>query len=89
MPLDGFDPPFLLTRAGGGNVRHPDYVEPDGGGDGGGGGGLHGGHAVDPDTLPTSHTCFNQLVLPSYASDAVLREKLLFAVENAEGFHLS
>ena len=38
VPLDGFDPPFLLTRAGGGNVRHPDYVEPDtsgGGGDGG------------------------------------------------------
>ena len=48
------------------------------------------GHWIDPDTLPTSHTCFNQLVLPDcYASDAVLREKLLFAVENAEGFHLS
>ena len=85
MPLDGFDPPFLLTRAGGGNVRHPDYVEPE---EGGAGGGT--GHYIDPDTLPTSHTCFNQLVLPDcYASDAVLREKLLFACAHAGGFHLS
>ena len=38
--------------------------------------------------LPTSHTCFNQLVLPRYKSRPTLREKLVIAISNAEGFGL-
>ncbi|ESN94683.1 hypothetical protein HELRODRAFT_68680, partial [Helobdella robusta] len=38
--------------------------------------------------LPVSHTCFNQLVLPAYKSKKVLKQKLLVAIENAEGFGL-
>lgn len=37
--------------------------------------------------LPTAHTCFNQLDLPAYKSQEVLREKLLMAIrEGSEGF---
>jgi E3 ubiquitin-protein ligase HUWE1 len=37
--------------------------------------------------LPTAHTCFNQLDLPQYPSEEVLKEKLLIAVkEGSEGF---
>ncbi|XP_035996173.1 E3 ubiquitin-protein ligase NEDD4-like isoform X13 [Fundulus heteroclitus] len=39
-----------------------------------------------PDKLPRAHTCFNRLDLPSYESFEDLREKLLMAVENAQGF---
>ncbi|KAG9266274.1 E3 ubiquitin-protein ligase NEDD4-like isoform X5 [Astyanax mexicanus] len=39
-----------------------------------------------PDKLPRAHTCFNRLDLPSYESFDDLREKLLMAVENAQGF---
>ncbi|XP_048376314.2 E3 ubiquitin-protein ligase NEDD4-like isoform X4 [Stegostoma tigrinum] len=39
-----------------------------------------------PDKLPRAHTCFNRLDLPPYESFEDLREKLLMAVENAEGF---
>ncbi|EFN57786.1 hypothetical protein CHLNCDRAFT_21324 [Chlorella variabilis] len=42
----------------------------------------------DSDNLPTSHTCFNSLLLPEYASKDRLRAKLLTAVENAQGFGL-
>jgi hypothetical protein len=38
------------------------------------------------DKLPTSHTCFNQLVIPEYSSKDILRKKLLTAIENSEGF---
>lgn len=41
-----------------------------------------------PDNLPEAHTCFNQLVLPQYDSADVLREKLIIAISNAEGFGL-
>ena len=41
------------------------------------------------DSLPKAHTCFNQLVLPQYSSYEVLKEKILFAVANTEGFELS
>lgn len=44
---------------------------------------------LDPHALPRTHTCFNQLVLPEYESYAVLVEKLMFAIQNAEGFELS
>ncbi|XP_013421867.1 probable E3 ubiquitin-protein ligase HECTD2 [Lingula anatina] len=36
--------------------------------------------------LPMSHTCFNQLVLPNYKHKKTLKQKLLIAIQNAEGF---
>ena len=41
------------------------------------------------DSLPRSHTCFNQIVIPPYESADTLREKLLMAIENTSGFLLS
>jgi hypothetical protein len=43
-----------------------------------------------PDTehLPTAHTCFNVLLLPEYASQEKLRDRLAVAIANAEGFGL-
>ncbi|KAI3388995.1 hypothetical protein SNEBB_006649 [Seison nebaliae] len=38
--------------------------------------------------LPLAHTCFNHLVLPVYSSKKELKEKLLLAIQNAEGFGL-
>lgn len=46
--------------------------------------------ALVDQALPRAHTCFNQLVVPPYSSMAVLRDKLLYALENAsEGFHIT
>eukprot|EP01025_Chloroclados_australasicus_P013961 TRINITY_DN16532_c0_g1_i7.p1 TRINITY_DN16532_c0_g1~~TRINITY_DN16532_c0_g1_i7.p1 ORF type:complete len:1416 (+),score=180.93 TRINITY_DN16532_c0_g1_i7:478-4248(+) len=42
----------------------------------------------DTEKLPTSHTCFNILLLPQYSSKDKMRQKLLTAIENAEGFGL-
>ena len=40
-------------------------------------------------SIPVSHTCFDTLDLPTtYESETVLREKLLIALENNEGFGL-
>jgi len=37
--------------------------------------------------LPSAHTCFNQLDLPEYESEDIMREKLLIAIrEGSEGF---
>ncbi|KAJ8574666.1 hypothetical protein ON010_g4544 [Phytophthora cinnamomi] len=44
---------------------------------------------LDPQALPRTHTCFNQLVLPEYTSYETLVEKITFAITNAEGFELS
>lgn len=33
-------------------------------------------------TLPTSHTCFNMILVPAYGSIDALRQQLLFAVRN-------
>lgn len=41
-----------------------------------------------PDNLPEAHTCFNQLVLPEYENKEILRQKLIIAISNAEGFGL-
>lgn len=38
--------------------------------------------------LPISHTCFNQLCLPRYPDEETLKEKLIIAISNAEGFGL-
>ena len=32
--------------------------------------------------MPQAHTCFNQLDIPEYSSKAVLRERLLYAINN-------
>ena len=42
----------------------------------------------DSDRLPTSHTCFNVLLLPEYRSKERLKERLCVAIENAQGFGL-
>ncbi|DBA03405.1 TPA: hypothetical protein N0F65_002813 [Lagenidium giganteum] len=44
---------------------------------------------LDPQALPRTHTCFNQLVLPEYSSYETLVDKITFAIKNAEGFDLS
>ncbi|XP_072303900.1 ubiquitin-protein ligase E3A isoform X1 [Eucyclogobius newberryi] len=40
----------------------------------------------DTDRLPTSHTCFNVLLLPEYSGREKLRERLLKAITYAKGF---
>ncbi|XP_040192264.1 ubiquitin-protein ligase E3A [Rana temporaria] len=40
----------------------------------------------DTDRLPTSHTCFNVLLLPEYLSKEKLKERLLKAITYAKGF---
>ncbi|KAF9533161.1 hypothetical protein CPB83DRAFT_903141 [Crepidotus variabilis] len=40
----------------------------------------------DPLGLPRSHTCFNRLDLPPYTDYESLEQKLLFAIEETEGF---
>lgn len=42
----------------------------------------------DTERLPTSHTCFNTLLLPEYASKGKMAERLLTAITNAQGFGL-
>lgn len=42
----------------------------------------------DVKTLPEAHTCLNLLMLPQYPSEQIMREKLMFAVKNSEGFNL-
>lgn len=41
------------------------------------------------DGLPKSHTCFNQLVLPTYSTLELFRERLIFAIENCVEFELA
>ncbi|KNC49620.1 E3 ubiquitin-protein ligase [Thecamonas trahens ATCC 50062] len=40
----------------------------------------------DSDRLPTSHTCYNTILLPPYESKDKLRTLLIKALSNAEGF---
>jgi len=42
----------------------------------------------DTSKLPTSATCFNTLIFPSYSSKHQLAEKFKLAIENASGFGL-
>ena len=39
--------------------------------------------------LPAAHTCFNTLDLPPYQDPDTLREKLLLAIREAEGFGIA
>lgn len=41
---------------------------------------------MDTDALPRAHTCFNQIVLPPYSSAAKMKERLLFASRESQGF---
>jgi ubiquitin-protein ligase E3 C len=43
----------------------------------------------DGDKLPTASTCFNVLKLPTYSSEKVLRDRLLYAIEAGAGFELT
>jgi len=45
-------------------------------------------HGPDSDRLPSAHTCFNHLLLPEYQTKEKLRDRLLAAIHNAEGFGL-
>ncbi|XP_006143890.1 ubiquitin-protein ligase E3C [Tupaia chinensis] len=47
----------------------------------------HGGS--DLERLPTASTCMNLLKLPEFHDEALLRSKLLYAIECAAGFELS
>ena len=40
----------------------------------------------DSDRLPSSHTCFNVLMLPEYATKEKLDTLLRIAIQNSEGF---
>eukprot|EP00878_Enallax_costatus_P021950 GHUV01023266.1.p1 GENE.GHUV01023266.1~~GHUV01023266.1.p1 ORF type:complete len:381 (+),score=138.82 GHUV01023266.1:606-1748(+) len=42
----------------------------------------------DSNKLPTSHTCFNTLLLPEYSSKEKMLDRIELAVMNAEGFGL-
>lgn len=43
----------------------------------------------DGDKLPSASTCFNVLKLPTYSSEKVLKQRLLYAIESGAGFELS
>ena len=45
-------------------------------------------HGDNDQLLPSVHTCFNHLLLPDYSSKEVLKEKLMKAIHNSEGFGL-
>jgi ubiquitin-protein ligase E3 A len=42
----------------------------------------------DSDKLPCAHTCFNHLLLPDYQNIEKLRDRLIIAINNSEGFGL-
>jgi ubiquitin-protein ligase E3 C len=43
----------------------------------------------DGDKLPSASTCFNTLKLPTYSSEKVMRERLIYSIESGAGFELS
>jgi E3 ubiquitin-protein ligase HUWE1 len=51
---------------------------------------IHKAYGAEQGLLPAAHTCFNQLDLPEYVAEDVMREKLLIAIkEGSEGFGLA
>jgi len=48
----------------------------------------NGSDPYDGQQLPTSHTCFNMLMLPAYKTKDEMTTKLLTAIQYAEGFGL-
>ena len=49
----------------------------------------HVGEAAAAERLPTAATCMNLLKLPPYATREALAEKLVYAISQGSGFHLS
>lgn len=48
---------------------------------------IHKAFGSSKSTLPSAHTCFNQLDLPEYETEEITRERLLFAIrEGSVGF---
>jgi len=45
-------------------------------------------NGTEEDRLPSAHTCFNHLLLPEYKSKEKLKEQLLKAIVDTEGFHI-
>ncbi|KAL3926632.1 MAG: hypothetical protein SGARI_005543 [Bacillariaceae sp.] len=43
----------------------------------------------DGDKLPSSSTCFNVLKLPTYSSEKVMKERLIYAIQSGAGFELT
>lgn len=43
----------------------------------------------DGDLLPTASTCFNTLKLPTYSSEKILKQRLLYAIQSGAGFELT
>jgi len=43
----------------------------------------------DANHFPIAHTCFNLLDMPVYNQKDILKEKLLTAIEHAEGFSIA
>lgn len=43
----------------------------------------------DGEKLPTAATCFNTLKLPTYSSEKVLKDRLIYAIESGSGFELT
>jgi ubiquitin-protein ligase E3 C len=43
----------------------------------------------DGDKLPSASTCFNVLKLPTYSSEKVLKQRLIYAIESGAGFELT
>ena len=44
---------------------------------------------ADQERLPSTSTCVNLLKLPRYSNEAILRQKLLYAINSGAGFDLS
>ncbi|ETO17922.1 hypothetical protein RFI_19384, partial [Reticulomyxa filosa] len=47
-----------------------------------------GSDPYDGEMLPTSHTCFNALMLPAYSTLEIMQEKLTRAIQYSQGFGL-
>jgi ubiquitin-protein ligase E3 A len=43
----------------------------------------------DSTRLPTALTCFSRLLLPEYADEQKLRERVMLAIEHGKGFGLA
>ena len=46
-------------------------------------------HGEGDERLPCAQTCFNLVLLPQYTNKERLKEALLIAIENSEGFGLA
>ena len=45
-------------------------------------------NGTDESRLPSAHTCFNHLLLPEYKDKEKLKQQLLKAINDTEGFHI-